>query len=206
MAEPLKDRRDEAARALEKVRDLLLAGSQEAGIQRDWPLARRLVELAERTDQLHKEVCDVVTGIFPISTAHHESAAVPEEKLPLPPSPTGDTYPRFWVRGGMLVKQGLQRSGKDVYEHAVPRDQFDQILGRLQEIASRRSRREFSVDSIHRDLPDLPKYMLYVVMSLLTKEHLLERARKGAYLLTRPESLAQEAIDLWDKLQKNAQP
>jgi hypothetical protein len=44
--------------------------------------------------------------------------------------------------------------------------------------------------------------MTYLVVSLLLRERLLVRPRKGAYLFTAPADFASEAAGLWGELQK----
>jgi len=188
---------ENAMQALESVRDILLSSSQHAGIQRNWALARNLVDLAERADKLREDIGTVGSGKLLVEPL---VPATPSAEQPQAHRNDADSYPRFFIRGGHMVKQGLQRNGVDQYEHAVPREQFSQILEHLREMAARRSKREFSVEQVHKALSALPKYMVYTTMSLLMHQGMLEKARKGAYKFARAESFADESSSLWNKL------
>jgi hypothetical protein len=225
MPDPLA-RLTEAVQGLEKARDVLLASSQQAGGQRDWALARKLMDLAERADALREEAKAVAGG-------GGKSEAAPEVPREAAGSPLHKRcprcgyaevwqrartcekcgydyraekrggFPKFGVRGGMLVKKGLQRDGRSVYEHAVPQDKFEKLVARLGTLAAGRDghrQKEFTVDDVQRGL-DCPKYMTYVAVSLLLREGLLIRARKGAYLFAAPGDFASEAAGLWGRLQ-----
>jgi hypothetical protein len=121
-----------------------------------------------------------------------------------PPRRAAADAARFGVRGGQLVKRGPGRSGGH-YEHAVSREQLDQILVRLQALAGRAGARQkpFAVEDIERGLPEpLPRYKVYVVLSLVQRAGLLFAVRKGAYLFAAPEAFAAAAAGLWDRVQK----
>jgi hypothetical protein len=229
MVDPLA-RLAETAPGLQKVRDALLAGSQQAGGQGDWALARKLIDLAERADALRQETMALAGGAGKAEAAPETPGEAARRPMPqrcpgcgyAEVSPRARTcakcghdfggekrggFPRFSVRGGMLVKKGLQRDGRSVYEHAVPQDKFDQILARLAALAAGRDehrQKGFTVDDVQRGL-DCPKYMTYVVVSLMLREGLLVRPRKGAYLFAAPGEFSSEAGGLWGDLQKRGE-
>src|SRR5262245_25169454 len=122
----------EAARLLADAREHLLQGVSQAAGARDWTTAKRLPELAERADELRAEVQALAGERIPVAPPAEptQPARHAEVKRAHPP------FPQFEVRGEMLVKRGLQRSGRDIYEHAVPRDRFEHILDRLAEMAA----------------------------------------------------------------------
>ncbi len=196
---------NEALRRLEQARDFLVRSSQEASGGREWARARRLVDLAEYTDRLRAEVEALRSDGDASDASEALSEGMPPrgERLAVPAGsgkarPAG--YPRFWVRDDVLVKQGLQRDGRNVYEHAVPRERFENILERLAKLAHQRTK-EFSIDDVQQAL-DCPVYMTYVVVSLLVREGLVRRARKGAYGFPAPDEFPAQAAGLWPKLQK----
>ncbi len=184
----------DATRLQEQVRNLLLQHSQQAGSSGNWALFRRLGELAERADALRADIQGAQAGA--------ETPLPPrEEPRTAPAASKGTTdYPRFGVRGGQLVKQGLQRNGRDTYEHAVPRDKCERILADLAPLAARPTR-IFAMDDIASSR-DLPRYMTYVVVSLLVRQGLVRQLRKGAYKFAAATDLTQEMAALWPKLEK----
>ena len=64
------------------------------------------------------------------------------------------------------------------------------------------TQKPFRADDVEDTLPALPKYMLYVVMSMLLKEKLLFRPHKGAYLFVDPGEFEERAAALWEQLQQ----
>jgi hypothetical protein len=192
-----------ALHELESVRVCLVRDSHQAGNQRDYGRARKLMDLAERIDGLRAEIKSVYTdesqtaqrdGTSPAGGGRQPTAKRPDQ---------GD-YPRFRRRGDSVVKQALQRNGRDIYEHAVPRDQFQQILDRLTAMAAGQAagrQREFTMNDIEKALPPLPRYMVYVTVSLLLRVELLARARKGAYVFANAEAFAADSARLWEQLQ-----
>jgi hypothetical protein len=163
------------------------------------------MEFAERADALRREAHALAESDEPPEPVAKEEPrpARPEWAAPVPHE-SGD-FPRYFVRGGALVKQGLQRNGRDVYEHAVPRDQFERLLDYFRERASRQSggrQKHFSVEDVHHAVSDVHKYMVYVAISLLLKEGLLQQARKGAYLIPAPGTFATASSALWESLRK----
>jgi hypothetical protein len=193
----------EVISTLIRARDLLLHESQQAGTQGDWVSAKTLIELAERADQLRKEIPEQATGEAPAwkKETPKPARAIEDDDLGRRSSPP-ESYPKYLIRDGALVKRGLQRGGEDVYEHAVPRDRYDQILRQLTKMASafaHAKQRPFGVEQIQRGL-DCPRYMTYVVVSLLMRERFLIRARKGSYTFAAPATFTTDAATLWDRL------
>jgi hypothetical protein len=194
MPNELEPRFGDAGRGLEKTRDLLLAASQRAGGRGDWGLARRLVDLAERADTLRREIQELA------GTRPPEPAPQAPREEPTPRAKKHGSYPKFSIRGGVLVKAGLGRDKRTIYEHTVPRDKYDQILARLAAMAGGDySRGEFAIDEVHNEV-DCPVYMTYAMVSLLQQEGLLSRERKGAYRFVAPEQFASRASGIWERL------
>jgi hypothetical protein len=200
MSDPLA----ESTKSFARVRDLLLGASQDAGSQANWARARKLLELAERVDRLRAELETMAKD----TTAEEEPAqpqlsASLEDSKPSQERVSQAGYPKYLVRDGVLVKRGLQRSGVDVYEHAVPQDHYERILAQLGNMAAavrtHGRQRPFTIEQLQGEVEG-PRYMTYVVVSLLLREGLLIRARKGKYTFTAPATFAVDAANLWDRL------
>ena len=196
----------DAIRALEEARDLLLRSSQRAGSSHDWPAARKLIDLAEQAGKLLDAVADLQgTDSPPMSVPQTVREARQGIEAPLKPRRAGQRgeYPRFNVRGGVLVKTGLQRDGRGVYEHTVPREQFDRFLGQLKSMAASRirsPRKPFKAEDVQAGVT-APEYMVFIVLSLLMREGLIQRIRRGAYVFPAPEGFAASVAGLWERLQ-----
>jgi hypothetical protein len=190
---------------LTRARNYLLSDSQQAAGEGNWAKAKALMELAERTDRLRIEVSGITGGEIRAPARDDAEPPPPEdgEEGDLPQSPpTRGGYPKYRIRDNALIKQGLQRGGENVYEHAVPRERFDEILDQLANLADaagRLNQRPFSIEKIQQGLT-CPRYMTYVVVSFLLQQKLLIRARKGSYTFAAPSAFRSEAAKLWDDL------
>jgi hypothetical protein len=187
---------------LKQARDLLLRESQQAGSLGDWPTAKTLMELAERADRLREEVPISRTEGEPRKKDGPNPIFGDDGDRATPQSSREESYPKYLVRDDILIKQGLQRTGRDVYEHAVPREQYDQIIDSLKEIAlttSHGKQRPFNIERVQTRLK-CPRYMTYVVVSMLLREGLLLRSRKGIYTFATPTTFGTDAATLWDRL------
>jgi hypothetical protein len=193
----------ESTRSLQRVRDLLLAASQDAGGEGNWASARKLLELAERVDRLREELESLPTDVSARGKLEDaEPLTGPEDSPPLPPKASRAGYPKYLVRDGLLIKRGLQRSGLDVYEHAVPQDHYERIVALLETMAAAWThgrQRPFTIEQLQGEV-SAPRYMTYVVVSFLLRQGLLLRARKGKYTFAEPATFAAAAADLWDRL------
>lgn len=196
----------EAVTSLAKIRNQLRSASQHAASGGDWGKAKLMMDLAERADGLREELSVHVTeNPQPMATEATElpgEVDIAQESAKAEP-PARGKYPRYWVGGGALTKQGLQRDGRDTYEHAVPRERFDEIAGHLADMAAaaRIKQRQFTIDQVQQ-LLDCPRYMTYVVVSLLVSAGLVVRARKGSYRFSDPDTFRLAVKDLWDRLER----
>jgi hypothetical protein len=195
--------RPEVSRLLTQARDLLLTESQHAASHGDWGTAKTLMELAERADRLREEVSGPagLGGPTPKQEGT-QPASISGELSASPQLPLRQGYPKYLVRDDSLIKRGLQRDRRAVYEHAVPQERYEQILDRLGQLASafaHGKQRPFSIEQIQHGL-DCPRYMTYVVVSMLLRHGLLLRARKGSYTFAAPAAFAATAAALWDQL------
>jgi hypothetical protein len=205
---------DAHLRKVKEILDFLLERNRQALWQGDVSLAQKWQKLAEQTGLLLTRIQDLADPGGPPDRAGQASGAIAQIERPteIPVAPrknhtfslkNHEDFPKFWVRGNALVKQGLQRNKQDVYEHTVPKEKFDEIVRHLQTMASYREnkrQKEFKTDEVQEGV-NCPPYMTYVVISLLHRQGLLDKARKGAYLFAAPESFFSDVDRLWRELQ-----
>jgi hypothetical protein len=190
---------------LMQARKYLLTSSHKSADEGNWARAKVLMELAERADRLRNDVSGVSGGeLLPEQRADDEPTASDEIEESNHPqiTTTRAEYPKYRVSDNALIKQGLQRGGEKVYEHAVPKDRFEAIINHLADMADavgRAKLRPFSIEKIQQGLT-CPRYMTYVVVSFLLQRKLLIRARKGSYTFVAPNVFRSEAPKLWDDL------
>jgi hypothetical protein len=195
----------EVVSLLTRALDQLLGESQQAASEGNWKRAKVLMELAERTDRLREEVtANAGEGqtMTRLADVEQETANDTEPDRLVPQTPKRSVYPKYRVRDDILIKQGLQRSGREVYEHSVTRERFDEIVARLANMAAlpaQRKPRLFSIEDVQKEL-DCPRYMTYVVVSLLTSTGLVVRARKGSYRFSDPVNFRSAVNALWERL------
>jgi hypothetical protein len=176
--------------SIEQTRDLLLRESHQAGAQGDWNLARKLIDLAEQADRLRTGVQNLSGETSPVTVDMHTS----------PSAVTAEEYPRFFIRDGLLVKLGRQRDGTSEYEHSVPKDRYERILGVLRDMAAGRRnspQKPFRFEIVQSEV-EYPQYQARVVMSLLIRKGLLLVARKGSYRFASPATFESDVANLWN--------
>jgi len=186
-----------------ELRDELLAASQEfaKSENHDWRQAERLFAASKKVDELCRSVLTPATddatdqvrvlAVNGADTAH--SADRKSRKK------SKKDYPQYTVRSGALIKLGLSRNRRDVYEHTVPRAEFNAVIQRLGELAGRK---HFSADDVI-DQVSSPSYQVYIVISVLKDRGLLAVGRRGMYAFTRPKNFLNEAGAFWDSLEQH---
>jgi hypothetical protein len=192
-------------RRFTELRDELLAASHEfaKSENRDWERAERLFAASKRVDELCRSVLTPVSdhGIERVSVSHAdvngaETAHSADSRLR---KKSKRDYPQYTVRSGTLTKIGLTRNRRDVYEHTVPRAEFEAVIQRLGELAGRK---HFKADDII-DKVSCPSYQAYIVISFLKERGLLVIPRRGMYAFTRPKNFLNEAGTIWDSLEQH---
>lgn len=190
-----------------QLSDLLFSFSQQLARTGgpNWDRAEALFRLAKGADLLRDNVLGVLSQREPretqllfstpdattkASTRNQGSTAKPARKK-------RDNYPKYCVRGDLLVKTGLSRDGRNEYEHLVPKKEFDEISSILTEFA--KSREQFTVAEVHSRL-DCPAYQIYTVLSLLKARKLLVVPRRGLYSFKVAKAFPTEAANLWEAL------
>ena len=84
----------------------------------------------------------------------------------------------------------------------MPQDWYEQIFDRLVQMTKAPGKpHPFSIDQVQKGM-DCPRYMTYVVVSLLLRVGLIVRARKGSYTFAQPATFAGQAAALWEQLKQ----
>jgi hypothetical protein len=173
----------------------------------NWDRAEELFRLARGAARLH----DDVVGLLSNEYEPREETNLPGNARVSPktsvknqrPTETGklvrkkDGYPKYCVRGDLLIKTGLSRDGRKQYEHSVPKKEFDSIISILAEFSA--SRKEFTVEEVQARL-DCPGYQIYTVLALLKARGILRVPRRGLYGFA-TKGLARATVDLWRLLE-----
>jgi hypothetical protein len=203
MAEPLEQGRGPdtsvAERLFHGLRDSLLSLSHEAAKseERNWENAERFFSLSKKVDQLRREL-SINTADAPARTfadgdnkrrTHSPRQDVARRK-------SKKDYPKYAVRSDVLIKTGLSRDRRTEYEHAIPKNEFNAILTRLGELATRK---HFVAEDVLGKM-QCPSYQVYLVISLLKERELLAVPRRGLYSVRRPRQFAAESQSVWDSL------
>lgn len=105
-------------------------------------------------------------------------------------------YPKYSLRSGVLIKTGLSRDRRTEYEHAVPKNEFDGIIARLEELSSRKT---FAVEDVLKTAK-CPSYQVYLVIAFLKERGLLVAPRRGLYAFRRPKEFIADTRVNWDSL------
>jgi hypothetical protein len=192
-------------RLFEELRDHLLAASQESAKsqQRDWAQAELFFAASKRVDELRRSI------LHPAMEADDARAARAAATEGVSSAQTGDRgsrrrskkdYPKYAVRSNTLIKTGLSRDRRTEYEHAVPKPEFDTIVSRLGDLATRK---RFGAEDVIEKVPS-PSYQVYIVLSLFKERGLLNIPRRGMYAFARPKNFTTESQSIWDSLAQRA--
>jgi hypothetical protein len=148
-----------------------------AGTQRDWDKAKALLDGARQID-----------GI--LSLLSGQRVAEP------PPSIDPRKLPYYYVEYDRLVKVGRSREG-GTYEHRVTREHYDLIVAQLVELA--KQSHTFETQRL-LDRCDIPAHEPRIVAKVLDKHGLLDNPRRGQWVFSNREGLADAARGIWSKL------
>ncbi|MEW6355181.1 MAG: hypothetical protein AB1696_02555 [Planctomycetota bacterium] len=196
MPEQANDALKQVLQLFSEAKEALLSeGKRRAGEAADWEMAKMLFSIAEATDDLRRQASEILDGKpEPVQTPAVRDVARKGERLPK------KEYPKFFIRGNMLVKQGLTRNRKETYEHTVSKEHFDSIVAMLAEEAKNRT--EFLGPALAEKANCAP-YEFYVVLAWLKHVGLVETQRRGQYRFVSPNSLESDAHARW-KQEENA--
>lgn len=188
-----------------ELRDELLAASQEfaKSEKHNWEKAERLFNASKKVDELCRGVltpaADLATDAASASRVDANGSDTAHSADHKPRNKSKKDYPQYTVRSGALIKVGLSRNRRDIYEHTVARADFDSVIQRLSGLAGRK---HFSADDVIEKVPS-PSYQAYIVISLLKDRGLLAAPRRGMYAFTRPKTFVAEAGAVWDSLEQH---
>jgi hypothetical protein len=192
-------------RCFTELRDELLAASHEfaKSENHDWAKAERFFAASKKVDELWRSVLTPTTGgateQVNVSRADINGAETTPADGKSKKKSRKD-YPKYSVRSDALIKTGLTRNRRDVYEHTVPRGEFDSVIQRLGELAGRK---HFSADDVIDKVP-CPSYQAYIVISLLKDRGLIAVPRRGMYAFTRPKNFLSQAGAIWNSLEEES--
>jgi hypothetical protein len=192
-------------RCFTELRDELLAASHEfaKSENHDWAKAERFFAASKKVDELCRSVLTPTTA----SVTEQVNVSRPDVNGAETTRADGKSkkkskkdYPKYSVRSGALIKTGLTRNRRDVYEHTVPHGEFDSVIQRLGELAGRK---HFSADDVIDKVP-CPSYQAYIVISLLKDRGLIAVPRRGMYAFTRPKNFPSQAGAIWNSLEEES--
>ena len=176
---------------LEKCREMLFESSREfmslgSG---DFRKAEDCFELAKRVEVLRRDVLETFSrnaqslpdaSDEPLNSVDSTNVA---PRIRRGPKRNKQEYPKYVIRDGNLVKIGLRRDGRSLYEHTVDHNNMDRILARINAFVNTN---EFTVPEIIESISDIPDYQTYVVVALLKEQGVLGTVRKGVYRFKSP--------------------
>jgi hypothetical protein len=196
---------DKIERRFAELRDELLAASHEfaKSEHHDWEQAERLFVASKKVDELCRSVLTRIseqpTEGSEASQSGVNGAGMRPSSGPKSRKKSKKDYPQYKVRSDALIKIGLSRNRRDVYEHTVPRGEFDAVVQRLGELSGRK---HFSADEVITKVSS-PSYQAYIVISLLKDRGVLTAPRRGIYAFRHPKDFLHEARALWESLEQH---
>lgn len=110
-----------------------------------------------------------------------------------------DHYPRFVRRGDTVVKVGLKRNKRDLYEQKMGSSEWAEIGAVLVELAQRGGTFE-AQDVISR--VEAPSYLAYLLLGVLQEHELVTSPRRGEYRFASTFT-NHELNDLWDRIPRD---
>lgn len=199
-----------------EIRDLLFGCSHElakAGGE-NWHKAEVLFKLAKNADVLRESVASLLTDEGrsgqELPPLHRDADAFPTprkgDSKPVAiwasrqVRKNKDDYPKYSVRGDLLVKTGLSRDARNEYEHVVPKKDFDAIVSILTEFST--SKKQFAVEEVQARLA-CPSYQTYTVLALLKVRGMLLVPKRGLYGVNAVRSFVADAASLWEELRSS---
>ena len=189
----------EAERMFEDLRNRLLVLSHTCAKDDggNWDKAERFFSLSKKVDQLRRELStDISIATAPASAQSSQPRETGSLESGTQRRKSKKNYPKYSVRSDVLIKTGLSRDRRTEYEHAIPKPEFDAVVKRLSELASRK---HFVAEDVLGKM-QCPSYQTYLVLSLLKERGLLAIPRRGFYAVRRPKEFAVESQSVWKSL------
>jgi hypothetical protein len=186
---------------LAEITEMLFDCSRESATSEsnEWHAAETLFNLAKSADSLRRQAASLMNGSSPTRSSGGSSKESVAKGVPGSariPKKRKDDYPKYRVKGSLMIKTGLGRDRKSEYEHIVPKAEFERILDSVSVLVS--SNREFNAEDVHQTL-DCPMYQTYAVLALLRHLELLDMPRRGSYLGS-VENPPFDATSVWNMI------
>jgi hypothetical protein len=173
-------------------------------------IASRLAECGDYTQMIEvAKLAEVLASL----TRDTRPARVPDEQPPrrhqrtaviaVKPKPAPADYPKFFRRGGELVKVGFSRTEGE-YEHRAPQELIDEIAGKLQTMGAggRIVSTSQLLGVVRTSTGEAPlTYQVYVVLAWLRSCGLIKAVGRQGYRAKAGVSLADEVRVLWKSLE-----
>jgi hypothetical protein len=112
------------------------------------------------------------------------------------------SYPKFYVRGGVLHKVGWSKKEGQEYVHKLPLDAYEQILRATAELSMKKHGPVTSdaiLDLLTENGASIPIYQIYVTLALLRENGAVRKQGRDGYL-AEPD-VQSRAKDVWSSLE-----
>ncbi len=128
--------------AFKDLRDRLLSLSQRFAKTEDlsWEKAERFFTLSKKVDQLREQMSMGLSETKGTSETQVNDARDAEvmSSVAVMRRKSKKDYPKYTVRSDVLIKTGLSRDRRTEYEHAIPKPEFEAVVGRLADLSGRK--------------------------------------------------------------------
>lgn len=189
---------------LEQARDALLDWSRSAlRAENDDERNRAnfVFMLAKETDDLRRRIGDLANGAYSTQEKDERTTSGSLRGIKKPLADTSvkrrkEDYPKYLRRGNSIVKVGLSRDKKSVYEHIVPAAEYRRAMELVANTGAKG--KEFTADELLKRF-DGPSYHLYVVLALLRKKNAIVVLHRGIYKLGN-DSINAAIESIWKSL------
>lgn len=175
--------------------------------QRDYESAQQIAALADRVVKarglVNKAGRDVDGEGTPSFEAKWNGVRVPASGAA---KSLRREFPYFHRDDDHLVKTGMSKSDRRVYQHRCPRDVVDRVACELERLAAQE--KAISLELLRPDknenLSDVPVYQIYLAIAFLIKQGIVGRRGRSRYFIARGiTSPLTKVVDReWDLLQR----
>lgn len=184
-----------ASHQLAGIKEVLLEESNKrAAMHRDWVSARTLLDLAQAVDNLHHRMLSLTN--HPSEKGTEESRLTKKRTKNSEQRLSKSAFPKFYIKDGVLIKEGLRRNRRGTYQHVIGKTEFEKTFSILQDIAS--NHKVFKAESVV-ERTALPAYQVYLLLALLKRLGSLESLQRGEYRILNG-ALNTEPNNLWSQL------
>lgn len=107
-------------------------------------------------------------------------------------SEKGDSYPRFLVSDGDLIKVGWSPKSQDEYRHRVDAGSVKRVIAMIQDAA--RKNRMFKVTDVSAKADEIPSYQIHTILAWLRNCGLVAHHGRRGYTLAKPAQFGSEVM------------